>query len=159
VAWARCSALDTRLNRDVTIKVLPDLFAHDPDRLARCEREAQILAGLNHPDIAHVHGLEESNGIRALVMELVEGMTLADIIGGMPGWAPRAVPTRASGRPRVSPHRDTPFDGDTATDVVAAVITREPDWVEAAVAAARSARLSAPAVSGEGSETPAARYR
>src|SRR5437016_9809290 len=75
-------ALDTKLNRDVAIKVLPDLFASDPERLARFERDAQLLAALNHPNIAHIHGLEESNGIRALVMELVEGPTLADIIAG-----------------------------------------------------------------------------
>jgi eukaryotic-like serine/threonine-protein kinase len=71
-------ARDTRLHRDVALKVLPDLFARDPDRLARFEREAQVLATLNHPNIAAIHGLEESNGIRALVLELVEGPTLAD---------------------------------------------------------------------------------
>jgi serine/threonine-protein kinase len=70
-------ARDTKLNRDVALKILPDPFASDPDRLARFEREAQVLASLNHPNIAHIHGLEESNGIRALVMELVEGPTLA----------------------------------------------------------------------------------
>src|SRR6476646_10009062 len=71
-------ARDTRLQRDVAIKVLPDLFASDPDRLARFQREAQVLASLNHPNIAHIHGLEESNGVRALVMELVEGEDLAE---------------------------------------------------------------------------------
>ena len=70
-------ARDTRLNRDVAIKVLPDSFANDPDRLARFTREAQTLASLNHPDIAHIHGLEESGGVRALVMELVEGEDLS----------------------------------------------------------------------------------
>ena len=64
-------ARDTRLNRDVAIKVLPDHFATDPQRLARFHREAQVLASLNHPNIAHLHGLEESNGVRALVMEPV----------------------------------------------------------------------------------------
>src|SRR5882672_3242192 len=73
-------ARDTKLNRDVAIKVLPDLFASDADRLARFTREAQTLALLNHPNIAHIHGLEESGGVRALVMELVEGETLADQI-------------------------------------------------------------------------------
>jgi Tol biopolymer transport system component len=77
-------ARDTKLNRDVALKVLPDLVARDPDRLARFEREAQILAALNHPNIAHIHGLEESGSgpaaIRAIVMELVEGPTLADRI-------------------------------------------------------------------------------
>jgi Tol biopolymer transport system component len=70
-------ARDTKLNRDVAIKVLPDLFANDPERLARFEREAQVLASLNHPHIGAIYGLEESNGIRALVLELVEGETLA----------------------------------------------------------------------------------
>jgi serine/threonine-protein kinase len=79
-------ARDTRLNRDVALKVLPDSFASDPDRLARFTREAQTLASLNHPNIAHIHGLEESGGIRALVMELVEGDDLSQRIakGAMP---------------------------------------------------------------------------
>src|SRR5204862_2096245 len=73
-------ARDMKLNRDVALKVLPDSFATDPDRLARFTREAQTLASLNHPNIAQIHGLEESDGVRALVMELVEGQTLADRI-------------------------------------------------------------------------------
>jgi eukaryotic-like serine/threonine-protein kinase len=71
-------ARDTRLKREVALKILPASFASDPDRLARFQREAEILASLNHPKIAAIHGLEESDGIRALVMELVEGETLAD---------------------------------------------------------------------------------
>ena len=71
-------ARDTRLNRDVALKALPDLFAHDAERLARFTREAQVLASLNHSNIAIIHGFEESNGVRALVLELVEGPTLAD---------------------------------------------------------------------------------
>ena len=70
-------ARDTKLNRDVAIKVLPDLFANDSERLARFQREAQVLASLNHPNIAHIHGLEDSDGVHALVMELVEGEDLA----------------------------------------------------------------------------------
>src|SRR5438876_4421498 len=73
-------AHDTKLNRDVALKILPDSFASDPDRLARFTREAQTLALLNHPNIAHIHGLEESNGVRALVMELVEGEDLSQRI-------------------------------------------------------------------------------
>ena len=73
-------ARDTRLERTVAIKVLPDTLAADPERIARFEREAKTLAVLNHPNIAHIHGLEESNGIQGLVMELVEGPTLADRI-------------------------------------------------------------------------------
>src|SRR5262245_30170444 len=79
-------ARDTRLQRDVAIKVLPDLVAAEPERLARLTREAQTLAALNHPNIAHIHGLEESGGVRALVMELVEGDDLSALIarGSMP---------------------------------------------------------------------------
>ena len=73
-------AHDTTLNRDVAIKVLPDAFADDPERLARFQREAEVLASLNHPNIAQIHGLEQSDGVRALVLELVEGPTLADRI-------------------------------------------------------------------------------
>ena len=77
-------ARDTKLNRDVALKVLPELFARDPDRLARFKREAQLLATLNHPNIAAIYGLEESNGGQALVLELVEGPTLADRIARGP---------------------------------------------------------------------------
>jgi Tol biopolymer transport system component len=73
-------AHDTNLKRDVALKILPDSFANDPDRLARFQREAQVLASLNHPNIAHIHGLEESAGVRALVMELVEGDDLSQRI-------------------------------------------------------------------------------
>jgi len=73
-------ARDTKLNRDVALKVLPDLFANDPERLARFQREAEVLASLNHPNIAQIHGLEESGDVRALVLELVEGPTLAERI-------------------------------------------------------------------------------
>jgi serine/threonine protein kinase len=73
-------AHDTLLGRDVAIKILPDTFAHDPERLARFEREAKTVAALNHPHIAHVYGFEKSAGVQALVMELVEGATLADRI-------------------------------------------------------------------------------
>jgi serine/threonine-protein kinase len=77
-------ARDPRLGRDVALKVLPDLFARDPDRLARFKREAQLLAALNHPNIAAIYGLEDSNGHAALVLELVEGPTLADRIAEGP---------------------------------------------------------------------------
>ena len=73
-------AHDTKLGRDVALKVLPDLFADDPERLARFQREAKVLASLNHPNIASIYGLEESQGVRALVLELVEGPTLAERI-------------------------------------------------------------------------------
>ena len=73
-------ARDSKLNREVAIKVLPEMFALDADRLARFHREAQVLASLNHPNIAAIYGLEESDGMRALVMELVEGPTLDDLL-------------------------------------------------------------------------------
>jgi serine/threonine protein kinase len=66
-------AHDTKLRRDVALKILPDIFAHDPERLARFQREAHLLASLDHPNIAIVHGLEDAGGRPAIVMELVEG--------------------------------------------------------------------------------------
>ena len=74
-------ARDTRLNRDVAIKTLPAAPRHEPDPFARFRREAQVLASLNHPNIATVYGFEEADGLRAMVMEFVQGRTLADIIG------------------------------------------------------------------------------
>src|SRR5713101_8280247 len=71
-------AHDTKLGRDVAIKVLPEAFARDPHRLSRFQREAKLLASLNHPNIATIHGLEESNGTHYLVMELVPGETLRE---------------------------------------------------------------------------------
>src|SRR5262245_16616332 len=73
-------ATDTNLKRQVAIKVLPASVAGDAERVARFQREAEVLGALNHPNIAHIHGLEKSNGAVALVMELVEGPTLADRI-------------------------------------------------------------------------------
>ena len=83
-------ARDTKLNRDVALKVLPAVFAADPERLARFKREAQLLASLNHPHIGAIYGLEEAEpspgagraAVRALVLELVEGPTLAEIFYG-----------------------------------------------------------------------------
>src|SRR3974377_1271614 len=73
-------ARDTKLGRDVAIKVLPEAFARDAERMARFQREAKVLASLNHPNIATIYGLEDSDDTHALVMELVEGPTLADRI-------------------------------------------------------------------------------
>ncbi len=78
------SARDTRLGRDVALKILPRLFTSDPERLARFEREARVLASLNHPHIGAIYGLEEADGVRALVLELVDGETLADRIARGP---------------------------------------------------------------------------
>src|ERR1700674_4342092 len=81
-------AHDTKLGRDVAIKVLPEAFAHDPERLSRFQREAKMLAALNHPNIAKIYGLEQTNGTSYLVMELVSGETLAERVkreGGREG--------------------------------------------------------------------------
>ena len=85
-------ARDTRLARDVAIKILPEAFAGDADRLARFQREAKTLASLNHPHIATIYGFEEGGGVSALVMELVEGVTLAELISRR-RWGPHATDT------------------------------------------------------------------
>ena len=85
-------ATDTKLNRQVALKILPEAFATDPDRLARFQREAQVLASLNHPNIAAIYGIEEAEGTRALVLELVEGPTLADRIAQGPIPVDEALP-------------------------------------------------------------------
>ena len=85
-------ATDTSLDRQVAIKVLPDAFASDADRLARFEREAKVLASLNHPNIGAIYGLEEAAGQKALVLELVEGPTLADRIAQGPIPVDEALP-------------------------------------------------------------------
>ena len=128
-------ARDTRLERDVAIKVLPDSVVHDPDRLARFEREARVLAALNHPLIAHVYGFEQIGDRRAIVMELVEGPTLEERIAQGPIPIPEALAHRAAARrgarngararhhpPRLScQHRqcaESIRDGRRATDAV-----------------------------------------
>ena len=77
-------AHDTKLARDVAIKVLPASFANDPERLSRFQREARMLAALNHPNIATIYGLEQSGGATCLVMELVPGETLAERVKAGP---------------------------------------------------------------------------
>ena len=89
VVW---KASDTTLHRDVAIKVLPDLFAHDPERLARFEREARVLASLNHPHIASIFGLHTADGVRFLAMELVEGEDLAQRLARGPLPLAEALP-------------------------------------------------------------------
>jgi eukaryotic-like serine/threonine-protein kinase len=85
-------AHDTKLNRDVALKILPATFASDPDRLARFHREAQVLASLNHPHIGAIYGVEDSGETHALVLELVEGPTLADRIAQSPIPIDEALP-------------------------------------------------------------------
>ena len=85
-------ARDTKLGRDVAIKVLPDAFVHDADRVARFQREARALAALNHPNIGGIHGLEDAHGATALVLELIEGPTLHERIAGGPIPLDEALP-------------------------------------------------------------------
>jgi serine/threonine protein kinase len=85
-------ARDTKLNRDVAVKVLPEAFAANAERMARFEREARVLASLNHPNIGSIYGLEELGSVRALVMELVEGPTLAERIAIGPIQVGEALP-------------------------------------------------------------------
>src|SRR6185503_18240994 len=85
-------ATDTTLGRQVAIKVLPEAFAHDAERLARFEREAKTLASLNHPHIAQIYGLEKSSGVQAIVMELVEGEDLSQWIARGPIPLDEALP-------------------------------------------------------------------
>lgn len=77
-------AKDIKLDRDVAIKVLPQVLARDPERLARFEREAKVLASLDHPNIGHIHGIVDSEDSRGLVLALIEGPTLADRIDAGP---------------------------------------------------------------------------
>jgi eukaryotic-like serine/threonine-protein kinase len=84
-------ARDTTLNRDVALKVLPESFTRDPDRVARFTREAHVLASLNHPNIAAIHGFEERDGVHALVLEFVDGQTLEDRIARAPLPLPEAL--------------------------------------------------------------------
>ncbi len=92
-------ARDTKLNRDVALKALPDVFTDDPRRLALFTREAHMLASLNHPGIAAIYGLEDAGGVHALVLELVEGPTLAERLERGPISFDEALTDRSSDRP------------------------------------------------------------
>jgi serine/threonine protein kinase len=102
-------AKDKKLNREVALKILPEAFTSDDDRLARFRREAQVLASLNHPNIAAIYGFEDSGATHALVMELVDGPDLSEIIGAAVDHAPSgsAAPT-ASSREMAACHLLTP---------------------------------------------------
>ena len=95
-------AHDPKLRRDVAIKILPPAFTSHPDRLARFEREARMLASVNHPNICGIYGIEEADGVRFLILELVEGETLADMLAD--GVRPARVPGAAA-RSRAGPSR------------------------------------------------------
>src|SRR5262249_29444643 len=85
-------ARDSRLNRDVALKILPEAFALDAERIGRFKREAQVLASLNHPSIGAIYGFEDGDGAHALVLELVDGPTLADRITQEPIPVDEALP-------------------------------------------------------------------
>lgn len=76
--WGQCSARGTRFGRDLALKLLPEGFSHDPDRIARLRRGAEVLASLNQPDVGAIYELEQSRGAQAIVLELVKGETLVD---------------------------------------------------------------------------------
>jgi predicted ATPase/serine/threonine protein kinase len=103
-------ARDTKLHRDVAIKVLPLWLMADPDQCARFDRTACLLATLNHPNIGAIYGVEDSGGIRALVLELVEGATLAELLSGVPHGAPAATVRNESGSAGAAPPRMLPVE-------------------------------------------------
>src|SRR5215469_10570587 len=107
-------ARDTKLGRDVAIKVLPAAFVNDPERLARFQREARMLAALNHPNIATIYGLEHSDCVQYLVMELVPGETLQEHVkrdGAVPIEEALAIPKQFPGA-RGAPQKKSIFPGD-----------------------------------------------
>ena len=107
-------ATDTKLGREVALKILPEAFATDPDRLARFQREAQVLASLNHPGIAAIYGIEEQDDTRALVLELVEGPTLADRIKQGPIPVDEALPIAKQIAEALAARGESPsFQGST----------------------------------------------
>ena len=124
-------ARDTTLGRDVAVKVLPDAFARDPERLARFEREAKTLAALNHPNIAQIYGFEKSAGIHALVLELVEGSTLAERIAGTSG-GPEGPPLRRTGEQVRRDRRGGPSGPPMSIDEALPIARQMAEALEAA---------------------------
>ena len=96
-------ARDTKLDRDVAIKILPEAFAADAERVARFQREAKVLASLNHPNIAIIHGLEQADGVHALVMELVRGRTYRSASRAARSRSTRRCPSHGRSRTRWRP--------------------------------------------------------
>ena len=133
-AWARSIARTTRrLVETSPFKVLPAAVSSDPDRLARFEREARLLAALNHPNIAAIYGVENSSDVRALVLELVDGPTLADRItqGRNRRRDNRQTSAATSGPSAACCSKCSPGGGRSRADVtetLAFVLTKDPDW-------------------------------
>ena len=132
-------ATDTKLDRDVALKVLPQAFTDDPDRLARFVREAKVLASLNHPNIGHIYGLEEAEGQKALVLELVEGPTLADRLKQGPIPVDEALPiAKQIAEALEAAHEQGVIHQPDASDVSASMSTT----ISLTAAATQSARLT-----------------
>ena len=112
-------AKDTKLNRDVALKILPEALAADPDRLARFRREAQVLASLNHPNIGHIYGFEDSGPTHALVLEFVDGPTLAELIGRRHAAPAAVAPSESASRIAAGSGGGTPraFEIDDAVKI------------------------------------------
>jgi Tol biopolymer transport system component len=123
-------ATDLNLKRTVALKVLPDSVAGDPDRLARFQREAEVLAALNHPNIAAIYGLEKSGQATALVMELVDGLTLEEVIGGAVDFAPSSSEARQA--VGVGPHGKPRKVGGLPLDVALPIAKQIAEALEAA---------------------------
>jgi serine/threonine-protein kinase len=155
-------AADTNLGRQVAIKILPDVFAHDPERLARFEREARTLASLNHPNIAQIYGLEKTDSIRALVMELVAGPTLADRIAQGPIPVDEALPAAKQIAEALEAaheqgiiHRDlkpanVKLRPDGTVKVLDFGLAKALDSAASAIDAAQSPTITSPAMTGMG---------
>src|SRR5436190_12346833 len=124
-------ARDTRLKRDVALKILPESFAGDADRLARFQRAAEVLASLNHPHIAAIYGLEQADGVQALILELVEGETLADRMAGAPG-GPEGPPLRTPGRGPTEGRRGGSSDPPLPIDEALSIARQIAEALEAA---------------------------
>ena len=155
-------ARDTKLHRDIAIKVLPQHFALDPDRLARFQREAQLLASLNHPNIGAIYGLEDVDGVRALVLELVDGPTLADRIAQGPMPIDEALPIARqiaealeAAHERGIIHRDlkpanVKLRPDGTVKVLDFGLAKALDPAPSAIDASRSPTITSPAMTGKG---------
>jgi Tol biopolymer transport system component len=157
-------ARDTNLNRDVALKILPDAFANDRDRLARFEREAQTLAALNHPHIAHILGLEDRDGVRALVMEFVDGEDLAQRLTHGPieldetlGFARQIADALEAAHAQGIIHRDlkpanikVTRDGQVKVLDFGLAKAFEPSMSPASAAVTNSPTMISPAVTGAG---------
>ena len=155
-------AIDTNLKRAIAIKVLPTSVAADAERLARFQREAEVLASLNHPHIAAIYGLEDADGVKALVLELVEGPTLADRIAQGPIPLDEAIPIARQIAEAVEAaheqgiiHRDLKpanikLRSDGTVKVLDFGLAKALDPLPTSIDASQSAAITSPAMTGMG---------